>query len=503
MITIGYYYKLLNTFCFVGLLFIITFLFSCTGIDPRHEKLINKNPWPKITQTNFDLALKNLGKMTYLYNTDKLKIMCDQIYDRTGTSKATGAEIPQDVTVMTKNAINTIKGNVHLIDVNQAYQYSNQKIVLKPDVILKGGITEFDRGVETRSSKTDLDLKTKPFTNIFKFFPGKVIGIGLEKGSKSSRASVTLDYYFIEFQRKLGVQGISTKNHIDVYKGINETELGFHIFGGTIGLKGNIKNVDKRHAATRLLMQCSLIQLIGKFFDLPYWNLLEGIEQDNEVIAIIQDDYDKMNRNKQIIKIQELLYIHGFTKVQPTGIIDKNTLIAIKHNSKQKNINLKNLYLKLYLNLPISSESLKRRANFNNLVKSIILAKQKNFKKEIKKGIKKKQSSQSVFYLKEAKQKYMDGDLYLAIKFIDKAIKQSSDKKNEAESLKEKILLVNNLFDQAFNEYYNAKWQKAMNLWRSIIALNKQIVGSNIGYYYENIQLYLNCVKSFQQKKDC
>ncbi|NOQ47065.1 MAG: DUF4384 domain-containing protein, partial [Desulfobulbaceae bacterium] len=252
-------------------------LSSCAKIDPRQVEVEMPYDPPEVRKTSFDQALNDLGKMTDVYG-KRVMIQGKDIVDNTGTSKYGFGEIPRDITEMTKSALNSIGGNVVYIPYNPIFinnsavtGYSNFQHKYIPDVVLSGGITEFDRGMETRERGTDFGVTTRPFNVNESWVPGDTISVDYSQGSKGSLARITLDFNLIDFRTMSGIGRMQTVNSINVYKAIAEKELGFTIFGPTFGLKGTVKKVQGRHAAIRLLVQASVMQVVGKYLHVPYW----------------------------------------------------------------------------------------------------------------------------------------------------------------------------------------------------------------------------------------
>jgi hypothetical protein len=345
-------------------------LSGCTAVDPRHVNLEIPSGSPEIKNTELSNVLRDLGKMAEIYG-EEAEIMLDKISDNTGTSIHTKAEIPYDVTEMTASALNSIGGNVAFIpyrpDImlnlqNLGYQDFRSKVV--PAVLVTGGITEFDRGLESKENSTNLGYETTQF--------GQESPVGLEymQGEKNSIAKITIDYNMINLSSMSGLPGVQTSNTIQVHKGIKDKELGFTVFGPTLGLKGEIKKVEGRHAALRLLVQSSMIQIVGKYLDLPYWRLIPGIKSDPVVEHYVRRGWDyQMNRKKRIKKIQELLYLHGYDGVRITGEMDKRTKNELKNfikkNKDQYHLSSDavdfSLYSALYYNIPLDETALQRR----------------------------------------------------------------------------------------------------------------------------------------------
>lgn len=292
-------------------------LASCAKIDPRQVDVDLPADMPEIKETSFDKPLADLGQMSQVYG-KRAFIQGKDITDLTGLSQYGFGEIPRDITEMTKSALNAIGGNVVYIPYNPVFinnqvvtGYSNFQGKLIPDIVLSGGITEFDRGLKTHSSNTDFGVTTRPFNVNESWVPGDTISVDWGYGDKDSVARITLDFNLLDFRTMSGVARMQTVNSINVYKALAEKELGFTIFGPSFGLKGTVKKVQGRHAAIRLLVQTSVLQIVGKYLYLPYWKLVPGMKPDPVVIDRIRQDYRALSDQDKIAEIQTCLYLKG------------------------------------------------------------------------------------------------------------------------------------------------------------------------------------------------
>jgi len=347
---------------------------SCASVNPHKIDVTIKPEAPVMKKTSFDQTLMQLGKMTQIYGTDKMDIMCRDISDRTGTSEATGGEIPFEITEMVKTSLNSIGGNVvyipynpHSLIILREAQYSNFANKKIPHVIITGGITEFDRGLELRGDNTNISIETGSIDGTPDWFGGDTIGIDMGKQNLRSVSRITLDFNMLDFQANSGIARMQTVNTIQVQKALAESELAFTLFGPTFGLKGNVKKIQGRHAAIRMLVQLSMVQIVGKFFDLPYWRILPDAEPDPVVVDIVTTDFCNMNEQSKSIKVQELLFIHGYD-VPISKTFDKQAQIALhKFDPKYTLGNSVDAetFLKLYFSVPVTNNALKRRYKFN------------------------------------------------------------------------------------------------------------------------------------------
>jgi len=309
-------------------------LTGCAKLDPRQVDVDLPADMPVVKETSFDQPLADLGKMTQIYG-KKVYIQGKDITDFTGLSTLGYGEIPRDITEMTKSALNAIGGNVVYIPYSPVFinnqmvtGYSNFQGKLIPDIVLSGGITEFDRGLETRGSNTDFGVTTKPFNVNQSWVPGDVISVDYNQEDKDSLARITLDFNLLDFRTMAGVARMQTVNTINVYKAAAEKELGFTIFGPTFGLKGTVKKVQGRHAAIRLLVQTSVLQIVGKYLYLPYWKLIPDMKPDAVVLDKIRQDFRNLSQTEKVGEMQTCLYLKGYN-VPVTGRVDAKTQAAL------------------------------------------------------------------------------------------------------------------------------------------------------------------------------
>ena len=160
------------------------------GLNPQNADIGLNETLPEAKVTIYQKAINQLGLMTSIYSNNPMKIMAKEIVDNTGTSVATSAEIPRDITEMVKSTLNGIGGNVLYIPYEPEFMqntvitgYSEYADKILPQVILSGGITEFDRGLVTKGDSLDLDVEV-----------GNDYGINFSDQNKASLASVTLDF---------------------------------------------------------------------------------------------------------------------------------------------------------------------------------------------------------------------------------------------------------------------------------------------------------------------
>lgn len=360
-------------------------LASCASVSPSKVdvKLPETAPVQKIT--NYSQALRNLGLMTEIYDTGPLKIQSNPIGDNTGTASATGGEIPRDITEMIKSALNSVGGNVIFIPYDPAFiqnqmatGYSNFDRKLIPDVVVSGGITEFDRGLETRGS--GMDIGAEADISMPTGVPSNKVGVDFSNQNKTGLARITLDFNLLDFKTMAGIPRMNTVNSMEVTKAMAEKEFGITLFGPTFGSKGSVKRVQGRHNAVRLLVEVSMIQIVGKNLALPYWRLIDDDTQADEVVlSAVKKSYYRMNEFQRNHNVQQWLYLNGYD-CQLTGTLDEPTVAALKQFRPAAVIAANSVdvdtFVQLYLSIPIDEKTLGRRMMLTSIMQAQAAASQ-------------------------------------------------------------------------------------------------------------------------------
>jgi hypothetical protein len=377
----------------LGVLLLVWGLVGCAALDPKPEQLQLPSEHPVATATVFSDALTRLGMQSQVYGAELMKIQCREVGDDTGTSYHSGGEIPKKITLMVNSALNAIGGRVVYIPYWPDYfagiqvsGYPTQDQKLVPDVVLAGGITEFDRVLVALDRSRNLDIETKEISGAPDAFDGQTIGIDASQADKWSEARIGVDFNLISFNAQFGIPKMQASNGITVYKGLKEGELGFTLFGPTIGLRGSVKKIQGRHAAVRLLVQFSVIQLVGRYLDLPYWKLVDGVAPDPVVLANLRNGYLGKDRAARILSLKRLLWLHG----HPVAIndqLDLETRAALAkldpaYDGKADPVPL-DTFERVYLSVPVDAKSLASGSRFDRaLAQRLAALEQKQLKEK-------------------------------------------------------------------------------------------------------------------------
>jgi hypothetical protein len=264
--------------------------------------------------------------------TDKAKLIpvaVVSVIDKTGVSNNDGvSEIPQDMTDIAIGSVAKIGGALRLIHIPRNEEYSTSGIPFTgngqvlfgdfssrhyksstPTVLIYGSLTEYDRTL--KNHKTGFDgsidyLSTKTRQGILK--QGTVeqqvyedrnddsAGISGSYADIENVSRMTMDFRIVKIDGANLIKNESVvTNTILLYQRAKDHSFGVSLngkslgglstfgVGGAAGYANTMTDVDARHAALRMLIERSVMESLGKTYNLPYWRCLakKVAEEDN------------------------------------------------------------------------------------------------------------------------------------------------------------------------------------------------------------------------------
>jgi len=113
--------------------------------------------------------------------------------------------------------------------------------------------------------------------------------------------------------------------------------------------------VQGKHNAVRSLVELSILKLIGRHLEIPYWRCLPDGKEDPDVIEMMKADFRNQRADARIGTVQLLLKKCGYN-VDVNGTADQITQTAIRNFRTKHGGDLRideNLYADLMLSVPM------------------------------------------------------------------------------------------------------------------------------------------------------
>lgn len=324
---------LLGLLCVTG----ICVLAGCKAAVPKLDPMKAEAP----VSTAYTNALSDLNTILETYLPPEYPdtfFYVKPVVDSTGLS-ATG-EIPLDITALVRDAVSQVYYKVRHVerydetDIMQIQaellKLQTQKlqgVAVKPaerpavDYTIVGRIAQFDRNLESQSDKA------RAMGNIGQGLSRTDMSASAETASRLSRLSVSFSVFNPSGISLPGKFGAS----MEVQYAKNGFDIGFAIFGNGLGFGAEATAMHGRHLALQMMTEFSVVQIIGRALNVPYWRVGESRKifvPDKMVLADWRKQYADMGP-MLIPYMQSQLIACGETSVLVTGQLDDQTRDAL------------------------------------------------------------------------------------------------------------------------------------------------------------------------------
>jgi len=337
-------------------------------ITGSEKKELAETASPAINDVIYEQALTAAGR--YINNEIDYS---RTIQPKTIGNSTGGMEIPMDITNMVITALGRAAGKNLIIAPWDPEYMTNDAATggassrMLPNLLIGGSITEFDKDIDTKGS----GVKT---TNLIidRGEPNTNLAPNLSKTEKFSRVAIDLE--LLDYHTHTVIPGCSVSNTVTVMELEKDAGFSFSIYGSGVDLSGNIDHQQGLQHAVRNLVDFSVLQLLGRYYDFPYWRALDVESADPDVLAALKKSFMQRDERRRNIIIQNLLneyklgeqVVNSATgtafsgKLIPTGSLGEKDLVYIeafkaKYQVKVENDDVLGLYSALIEHLPIGA----------------------------------------------------------------------------------------------------------------------------------------------------
>lgn len=322
----------LGALCCMG----VCFLAGCKATAPHLKPMNAEAP---ITTLYTD-ALADLNTILEVYlrpDYPDTYFYVKPVVDATGLS-ATG-EIPLDITALVRDAVSQVYYKVHHVeryDETDIMQIQAELLKLQTmklsgvaakqaerpavDYTIVGRIAQFDRNLESTSDKK------RAMSNFGQGYGRTDINASSEAASRLSRLSISFSVFDPSGVSLPGKFGAS----MEVQYAKNGLDFGFAIFGNGLGFGTEATAMHGRHLALQMMTEFSVVQIIGRALNVPYWRVgapREIFVEDRMVLDKWRAQYRELG-HLLIPFMQAQCIACGDASVSVTGVLDAATLAA-------------------------------------------------------------------------------------------------------------------------------------------------------------------------------
>lgn len=323
---------------------------SCALVEP----LDLPTPAPEKNITDYSNALDKFGRLLAVYRDSVIYVQSKDIVDATGIASSTGGEIPYDITEIVRSSLNKIGDRVVYVPHDPAFMLNEMRLgsTFKrplPTLLLSAALTEYDRTIRSEGDSMNLN--------------GSVGGgstetdAGFDSKGSFSISRMTLDMNLIDYHKMVMIPKMQSINSIRLYNSKDSASIALAMNGSGFGFSAQVKQVQGRHAAVRLLAELSVMEVIGRYAAVPYWRCVDGAKVDVVVKDRLKSFFTKLDTAGKVKALQQLLPYYGHNNVKETGQLDTQTSLALAQVASKLGMTVKTndlfeTYQTLYMNIP-------------------------------------------------------------------------------------------------------------------------------------------------------
>jgi len=293
------------------LTFFLCLISSCGwiqgNIDDEEVKELNENMRAGKRKTVMDDSLIGLGYLLQGYGIEQTAIQSKNIGNLTADKG-----VPTDLYMMMASAINKVGNPILFIPydvqyiIDESITGANMINRIYPVAVIAGGITGINKEMIEKDRSGDLSGGWAGASGEVRY------------NAHASATRVTLDLNMLEYRTMAYYPGVISSTSADFQK----TKLGWGVaayymdFG--ISLDSSVSKNPTIYAALRILVELGAIEVLGKYFEVPYWKCIPGGTEDIEFTKRIKDNFEGASDTVRVEKLKRLLFLHGYTGIDRT-----------------------------------------------------------------------------------------------------------------------------------------------------------------------------------------
>jgi hypothetical protein len=311
--------------------------------------------------TSYDTALRNFGKMLDAYNITSIRVQSKLINNQTAEKG-----LPDDISRMLISSVNKIGRKVIYVpyDPNYVINEANTGGTINralPKLVIAGGITEFDKDLieKGRELKAEVAIQEGDFDSNYSHDGGA----GYD--AKASVSRMTLDLQLLNYRTQAYLSGIQAINSVNLRKTKFGIGVGYFFQGSGLSMQYSLRKKQGKYHAIRLLVELSVLEILGKYFDVPYWKCIEGMDPDAGMINRLRDEYSLLSDDQQYSYLKEYMFLHGISGFnRQSNFMSASELAKLEQIQKKYNCNNNtDLFIKLWETISIP-DAIKRNKEY-------------------------------------------------------------------------------------------------------------------------------------------
>jgi len=267
--------------------------------------------------SKYSSALDRLGLLMEAMNDEAIMVSVQQVVNQTG-GEGQGV-LPQDITLMVEAALQNIGETVIVAPYGGTVSLSIAGLSEGAGIYnIHGAITEFDAATTSTSSGGQVGLS---FNDI--------LDVSAESDTEISSGTIAMNFMVVDRRKNIYVPGVKAAVKMTFSKQTEGQGYSFSLAGNGFGLRGSATTQTPIHHMVNILVEYSVVQLIGRLKEYPYWLLIKGADPDYRYIAKVKRSFNKHSeemRNRMVTFIMSSIDY----SVDVSGVIDPRVGRKIK-----------------------------------------------------------------------------------------------------------------------------------------------------------------------------
>lgn len=284
---------------------LLPLLSSCAWLlgtvsDEEVKQLDAEMSAPTTATSPLDEPLKAFARMLSAYGYNNVPVQSKNIGNETSEKG-----MPSDLYVMIATAMNKIGRPLVFIPYDTQYIVNEASTGGKisriyPVAVIGGGITGYDKDLIEKEREGEVE--------------GSYMNaqVSAKYNAAQGVSKISLDLNMTDYKTQSGVPGVLATNSINLRK----DEFGWGVSAYYMGCGGSFDSLVKQkqgiHHACRILVDFSILELLGRYLEVPYWKCIPGANPDTEMIANLKEKFSSMPDSQQIALLKNYLALAGY-----------------------------------------------------------------------------------------------------------------------------------------------------------------------------------------------
>lgn len=291
----------------------------------KDQNAVVANTTPVKNVTDYSDALARTGQLINIFNIEPIYLAVEPVKNDT----AAAGKLPANIQIMVESSLNKMgNGRVVVIPYSDLAieKYMNKKLY-----IVHGAITEFDAGIRQANGGGGVGVYgTTGSTD----FDGEA-----NHENSFDISSIALDFTLHDWSKHRYIPGLQISNKMELSQITQNDGFGFSIFGNGLSIDASATVKQGVHSVLRLLVELSMVELIGRFQDIPYWvAVYDDSELDENVFAKMKADFSRSSSHAKAALVQRLLSFVTDDTIKADGVVGKQTKAKISEYKKENGL---------------------------------------------------------------------------------------------------------------------------------------------------------------------